>query len=90
MTEFGPSIYATVDYEIFNDSIINALDIIGYTSEYDINHSNDDERIERANFQESFNLTPLGNKRIDIHTEANMLLYLYRVMFVGGMKEGDD
>ena len=90
MIEFGPSIYANIDYRIFNDSIMNALDIIGYTSDYDINHSNDDERIENANFQESFLLTPLGHKRIDINTETNMLLYLYRVMFVGASKEGDD
>ena len=90
MTEFGPSMYANVDYELFNDSIINALDIIGYTADYDVNHSNDDERVERAFFQESYALTPLGNKRIDINTETNMLLYLYRVMFVGASKEGDD
>lgn len=78
------------DYEIFNEELINALDIINYTAIYDLNYLAADDRfpdfedrMELANYNASFNLTPLGNKYIEVENNTVvMLLYLFSSLFI--------
>ena len=85
LSEFGPRQYAKIDYMIFSDSIIKALDCLGYTLYFDtsVHGSYDDERSSHADYNKSYNMTPYGRVLPDFGNEMNLLLFLYRVMFIG-------
>lgn len=78
-----------VDYMIFRTDIINALDILNYTTEYDLfwgGESEDDgeDRTETANYLMSYNQTPFGNKYIGIYdNEFASLMMVFSSLFLG-------
>lgn len=73
-----------VDYSIFKDKIIDALDVLNYTSLYDTYAADSDERSDSAGFNLSFNMTPLGTTIGKIeYDEFNLLLHLYNYLFFG-------
>lgn len=65
------------DYYIFKDDVIEALDVIGYTTLYDSVYGGDDcfcdeekdARVELALYNMSYGLTVRGNKFIDIFSD---------------------
>ena len=81
------------DYDILNQDLIDALDIIGYTSYYDIECGGnpdlvtDEEAITRrefAEYHESFRQTVFGRNYVDFtKNEFAALLYIYEPMFMG-------
>ena len=96
MMEHGPCKYANIDYNIFNSDIIAALDVLSYTTLYDMynienievnNLSNEllneiEYRNDLAMFNASFNLSPLGSKIISYdNDEFACFIYLYRYLF---------
>lgn len=84
--EFGPPIEQSVPYTIFNNDIIYALDYLGYTKEYDLRYAAEDT-IDFNSYNESFGLTPLGNRNKMIYeNQMNILLYLFRFFFYGDKK----
>lgn len=82
--------FMDVDYMIFNEEIIDALDIINYTSIYDTEclcggESDEEvtERMELANFNASFNLTTNGHKLVEMYENtAATLIYLFSPLFI--------
>ena len=88
LSEFGPRQYADVDYMLFNNTIINALDFLGYTTFFDMSsHSLDPSRREAASYNMDFRQTVYGHDLPDFTNDMNILLFLYRVMFVGYQKK---
>lgn len=85
--EFSPSVDRFADYHYFNTKLIEALDKIGYTTEYNIVYGSDEE-IDSTSYNCSFGLTTYGSKLIDFSKyEVNLLLYLYYYMFYGKIKD---
>lgn len=81
LNEFSYSNIDLVDYLIFTDDIINSLDTIGYTSEFDKNCL-DFDRFDNAGYNASFNLTSLGRQlKFDVQNELSILLNLFRFFF---------
>lgn len=83
MFEFLP--IPDVDYLYFLDSMVEILDILQYTFWYDCHRSVNTSRQDYAAYQESFNLTPCGNK-LYVNMDSNelyALLYLYSYAFFG-------
>lgn len=91
MHEFGFKPYRDLNYVIFNKKLQNSLDKLGYVKLYDTFYGNEED-LGYVGYQESFNLTPLGNDIIPLYSEVNVLLYLFRFMFMGEetLKVGDD
>lgn len=86
MEEFGPKI-PDIDYHMFNKKVQEALDTIGYTTDYDVSFSNDDD-IAFADNQKSYGLTVMGRKYpYKKRNEFNTLLYLFHFMFFGKTDE---
>lgn len=84
LAEFGPAARAVIDYYTFNKKFIKALDILGYTTAYDIFHSGDPKRIDVASFQSSYGRSPVGNKLDnDRYTNISKLVYLFDYLFMG-------
>lgn len=80
--EFGPAQFTKIDYEIFNDDVIEALDILGYTTAFDT--SNDDmHRIAIADEQRGHGKTVMGHTLYDVtnFSEYAALLCLYSDIF---------
>lgn len=81
------------DYEILKKDIIDALDIIGYTTYYDIecggnpDVTSDEEandRLALANDSRSYKQTVFGRRYVDFtENEFAALLYIYEPMFMG-------
>ena len=81
------------DYMILKQDLIDALDIIGYTTYYDIECGGnpdvvtDEEAISRrdfAGYHVSFGQTVFGRNYVDFtENELAALLYIYGPMFVG-------
>lgn len=74
------------DYEIFNDKIIDALDILGYTYIYDKFICSDEDRIDEMGFNESYSLTRFGRKFssiVNFKSEFDFFKYLFRYTFFG-------
>lgn len=86
---------ASEDYYPLKNTIIEALDIIGYNSEYDMLYGGDDgvfldeeieSRREYAYYQLSYQLTISGNSYINLMAnEFNTFMFLYEP-FIFGMK----
>lgn len=85
--EFGPPIDKDLPYNIFNDKICNALDILGYSKGYELRYG-DEDILDQTSYDMSFGLTPMGNKDL-IHydNEMNILLYLFKYFFYGDKKD---
>lgn len=87
ISEFGPRQFVDIDYMIFSKALINALDVLGYTTYFDTSSSSfDPERKEAARYNLDFGQTSLGREMPGFTTadnEINILLYLYRAMFLG-------
>ena len=68
-----------VDYMMFNDEIMKALDIIGYTFHYDMNYGNE-ERRNNADYSQSYNVSPLGypNMNSGFLNEVMLFIDLYK------------
>jgi len=88
MMSFGPASFLSYDYKIFNEKIINALDVLQYNSLYDTyipTNPESDEMLERktiCDYNESFNITSLGNDRFTFDSdEYTALLYLFGYLF---------
>ena len=89
-----------IDYNIFNDDVIQALDMLGYCKEYDtmqyqVGPTDDDdydpdERFESVYYNRSFGLSPLGNyNTIDLYNnKAGIFFNLYYEMIVGYQEGG--
>lgn len=81
------------DYEILKKDLIKALDIIGYTTYYDIECGGNPEvttdeeandRLALASDSKSYNQTVYGRRYIDFtENEFEALLYIYEPMFMG-------
>ena len=72
--EFGPKASDEFVYYIFKDKIIKALDILGYTTSYDIEYGTEAEN-DAAQYNLSFNLTKYGNKhKIKFTNQMNRFL----------------
>lgn len=81
LEEFGINHLDLVDYEIFNGKIIDALDELNYTYEFDSQYG-DESRLDNASFQSSYNLSSMGSRlQFNIRNEVNVLLHLYRFFF---------
>lgn len=90
MMSFGPASYLNEDYKIFNQRIIEALDVLQYTVLYDTyvpTTPESDEMIERenvANYNAGFSLTPYSNRIFKFdEDEYVVLLYLFSYIFFG-------
>lgn len=87
MPEFGTIVYKEVPFSIFNDKIINALDILGYVANYTRTYSDDEEYdaiISCIDHNESYGLTYFGNKiAIDFHNEVGNFVLLYKFFLIG-------
>ena len=76
------------------EMIIDALDILNYTTEYDAYMGGDpqafdehecDERIELALYNRGFGLTVNNNKYFDIfHDKLNVFMLIYKDFLYGG------
>ena len=85
--------YVSEDYYWFNDELLQAVDLIGYTTEYDIMFGGDDrsfldeeieQRIENAAYSMSYNLTVDGNTYIPIiSNQVEVFLRIYEPTFLG-------
>lgn len=90
MISFGPASHLSYDYKIFNDRIIEALDILQYNTLYDLylpTNPESDEMIDRnnvADYNLSFRRTSRGHltKSFD-EDEFVGLLYLFSYTFFG-------
>ena len=81
--EFGPKSDINIHYSIFKDKIIKALDLLGYTTDYDIEYGEDSDA-DCASYNLSFGLTKYGNKDITKNVnQMNILLFLFRFLFYG-------
>ena len=90
INEFGPQVSEMFSYSIFKDKVIRALDILGYTTRYDIEYGNDQES-DLANYNLGFNLNTFGNPtRIKFDNQMNNLIYLYSYFFYGNDKNIKD
>ena len=84
---------ASEDYYPLNNTIIDALDMIGYTTDYDINFGGDDEvfddeecysRRERASYNMSYQLAVEGSRYINLMAnEFNAFMMLYAPLIFG-------
>ena len=77
--EFGISAFKKLNYIIFNEKIIKALDRLNYVKLFERDYGDTDLLF----FNDSFGLTPEGHLDKPIYSELNTLLYLFRYMFVG-------
>ena len=90
---YGKLTNEVADYMILKQDLIDALDIIGYTTYYDIECGGnpdvvtDEEAISRTDFagyHVSFGQTVFGRNYVDFtENELAALLYIYGPMFVG-------
>ena len=81
--EFGPKADIAIHYSIFKDKIIKALDLLGYTTDYDIEYGNDSDA-DYASYNLSFGLTKYGNRNVTGNVnQMNILLFLFRYLFYG-------
>lgn len=81
MYEFGLADIPDINYRIFKPDIIDALDVINYTSEYDKNSGNEEDA-DNLDFQLSYGCSSLGHSlKFDVSNEVNVLLHLYKFMF---------
>lgn len=88
--QFQP--YLTVDYMVFTEEYQKALDIIGYTTMYDIIVGGDpnifseeemEERVDYANYNLSFNQTIYGKLYpINFVNQFNLFISLFRFSFM--------
>lgn len=88
MFEFGFSGINLTNYHIFKEKLIESLDILNYTVEYD-KHNDDDSIRESNDYNMSFGITSLGHRiKFDVNNEVNVLLHLFRYFF-SGVEKGD-
>lgn len=80
--EFGPTVDDSFNYRIFKKDLINALDILGYTSIYDLNYGSMEEN-DLASYNGSYGLGPVGNMILAQPSELNLLIYLFYYTFYG-------
>lgn len=91
MFESGPASFANIDYSIFKNKYIEVLDILGYTSYFDLywhdtNPESDDmtDRYIVAGENAESHLTTYGHIFFDISdNEFLSFLYLYKYMIKG-------
>jgi hypothetical protein len=82
MYEFGCFNMNLINYNIFKDKLIDDLDILNYTYEYD--KRNENEEKELVDYNRSFGLTSRGSLiRFDSDNEVNILLHLFKFFFSG-------
>lgn len=87
--EFGPPINESIPYQIFNDKVMYALDLLGYTKNYDLKYA-DETQVDFTNNQLSYGLTVLGTTdKIRYDNEMNILLFLFRYFFYGDKQEDE-
>ena len=79
--DFGPEIYEDIDYRLFNDKIIKALDTLMYVNKYDSLFGSVDENSFNE-YNAGFNLTKYGDyiKLRDVD-QISALLYLFKFFF---------
>lgn len=86
------NIHQLSEYYWFNDELISALDLIGYTTEHDINGSDPDywteeeqsEMMELASNNLSYLLTVKGNNYCDFcANKFALLLFIFHDLFLG-------
>ncbi len=90
MMAFGPAAFLSFDYKLFNERIIEALDILQYNLLYDIyvpTNPESDEMFERkdvADYNASFSRTNRGNEIFSFDNDEYItLLYLFSYTFFG-------
>ena len=77
--EFGPS--ADINYNIFNDDIIDALSTLGYVSNYILHHGSVED-MDLLLYNESFGIDINGKNKVPQSTDKlGSLLYLYYILF---------
>ena len=73
-----------VDWTFFNEDIVYALDVLGYTTIFDNFLTSSDTRRDACNYSSSFELTPNGYPiTLNIMCELFVLLYTFSYMFYG-------
>lgn len=90
MNEFGPKINADIDYDLFNDDIKSALNVLGYTTLYDSSFNmyyghgcGSISRYERAMVVENM-LDSCGDEITGLmQIEYVVFVYLYSYTFIG-------
>lgn len=83
LNEFGPEVCFDIPPAMFKRKIYEALDLLGYVSDYVFKYGNEQE-IEWAGYNESFGLTPTGKQlKLKIEDNVNVLLYLFHYLFYG-------
>ena len=90
MDAYSLRVNPEADYVIFKQKYIDFLDIIGYTSRFDLLSGDDDSGNSRksyADFQNSFNMTPFGHTNVvdacGVYDQMAVLLYLFKYPFYG-------
>ena len=77
------------NYRLFKDDIIHALDMIGYTSAYDLCYGNMEE-VDNASFNMSYNIGSMGSTIACKPSELELLVYLFYYTFYGNSMRKDD
>ena len=80
--DFGPSVEEEAPYVIFNDDIIEALDVLGYTDKYDLSFG-DSEKVDLVSYNNSFGVSVMERSKIKFTNQMNILLYLFSFFFYG-------
>lgn len=90
MAEFGPQINADINYDLFNNEIINALTILGYVTLYDSSFTQyfPESDIAISKYERAMaveNLINTGKDQITglMKTEYIVFIYLYIYTFTG-------
>jgi len=80
-----------VDYTLFNDEIEDALDVLGYITNYDLLYTSESGLSDMIDFNSSFNMTYRGHP-LDNNVLCNMhhnqyfaFIYLYSYLILGEM-----
>lgn len=87
--DFGPRVHPDANYRLFKDDIIHALDMIGYTSAYDLCYGNMEEA-DNASFNMSYNIGSMGSTIACKPSELELLVYLFYYTFYGNSMRKDD
>lgn len=84
--DFGPAVYGDLPVDLFNDKLINALDVIGYVSKYYIEYGTESEA-DMSSYNLSFGISERGNVfRPKCEDTLNVLLYLFGYLFYASDK----
>lgn len=89
INEFGPHMDSNYpDYRIFNSEVIKALDIIGYTTDFDIINTEDARKENAINLFQQGKTVYGRDLYLTGENELSNLLFLFRYMFFGTIGKG--